>query len=56
MKTNGRKKVLFGSNYPMIQPGKRLENLAALELDNETRDLFLYGNTVRVFKLDGVGE
>ena len=51
MKTNGRKKVLFGSNYPMIQPGKCLENLAALELDDETRGLFLYGNTVRAFKL-----
>ena len=51
LKTNGRKKVLFGSNYPMITPAKALADLASLKLDEETRDLFLLANAKRVFKL-----
>ena len=52
MKTNGRKKVMFGTNYPMITPAKCLETLDSLDLDAEARQLFLYGNAARVFKLD----
>ena len=52
MKTNsGRRKVLFGSNYPMIPPEKALADLDGLELDEETQGLFLEGNTRRVFCL-----
>lgn len=51
MKTNGKKKVLFGTNYPMIMPGKALEDLDSLGLDDETRELFLAGNAQRVFGL-----
>lgn len=52
MKTRGgRRKVLFGSNYPMIAPAKALEGLAALELDEETTGLYLAGNAQRVFGL-----
>ena len=47
----GRHKVLFGTNYPMIAPRQALEHLDALELDNETRELFLAGNARRVFGL-----
>ena len=50
---SGRRKVLFGSNHPMIAPQRALEGLDALELDAETRELFLAGNARRVF---GVGE
>ena len=49
----GRRKVLFGSNFPMIAPDAALADLAALELDDEARELFLGGNTRRVFGLDG---
>jgi predicted TIM-barrel fold metal-dependent hydrolase len=49
----GRRKVLFGSNYPMIAPAKALEELGRLGLDDETRELFLAGNARRVF---GLGE
>ncbi len=49
LKTNGRKKVLFGSNYPMIMPGKALAELDSLELDAETSELFLSGNARRVY-------
>jgi predicted TIM-barrel fold metal-dependent hydrolase len=47
----GRRKVLFGTNYPMIAPQAALEDLDALELDDETRELFLAGNARRVFDL-----
>lgn len=53
MKTNGRKKCMFGTNYPMITHAHCLKNLDDLNLDEETRALFLHQNAVRVFKLDG---
>ena len=52
LRTNGRSKVLFGTNYPMILPIKALEGLDALGLDDETRRLFLAYNARRVFRLD----
>jgi predicted TIM-barrel fold metal-dependent hydrolase len=48
----GRRKVMFGSNYPMIAPNVALEELDSLGLDDETRELFLEGNARRVFGLD----
>lgn len=51
LKSNGRKKVLFGTNYPMITPAQALAGLDTLELDEETKALFLMGNAKRVFKL-----
>lgn len=47
----GRRKVLFGTNYPMISPAKALEGLEDLELDDEARELFLSENARRVFAL-----
>jgi len=52
MKSHGRRKVMFGTNYPMITPARALEHLDALELDDETKSLFLGGNAVRVFGLE----
>lgn len=49
MGSHGRRKVLFGSNYPMIPPAKALDGLDALALDDEARQLFLAGNAQRVF-------
>ena len=52
MKTrSGRRKVMFGTNYPMLLPGQALEHLDALGLDPETRQLFLAGNAQRVLGL-----
>jgi predicted TIM-barrel fold metal-dependent hydrolase len=48
---SGRRKVLFATNHPMIFAQKALEDLDALGLDEETRELFLAGNAQRVFKL-----
>ena len=47
----GRSKVLFGTNYPMIVAQKALEDLDALGLDDQARELFLTGNAERLFKL-----
>lgn len=51
MRGRGRKKVMFGSNYPMITPEACLESLDTLGLDDEARALFLGGNAARVFGL-----
>ena len=51
MKGPGKRKVLFGSNYPMIQPAKCMAQLDGLDLDDETRGLFLHENAVNVFGL-----
>jgi predicted TIM-barrel fold metal-dependent hydrolase len=51
LKADGARKVLFGSNWPMIAPARALEHLDGLELPPETRDSFLDGNARRVFGL-----
>ncbi|MEZ4373161.1 MAG: amidohydrolase family protein [Polyangiaceae bacterium] len=51
MRGRGREKVLFGSNFPMIQPAAALEDLDRLGLEREALELFLGGNAERVFKL-----
>jgi predicted TIM-barrel fold metal-dependent hydrolase len=51
LRAGGRRKVLFGTNYPMLTPQKCLEDIDALGLDAETTSLFLEGNARRVFRL-----
>lgn len=51
LKTNGKHKVMFGTNFPMILPGHALKHLDALELDAETEALFLGGTAKRVYQL-----
>ena len=51
MKAHGAKKVLFGSNYPMIAPADCLKELPSLQLGEQVQQAFLAGNAVRVFKL-----
>ena len=51
MKTNGKQKVMFGTNYPMITPARCLESMKSLELGEEIERLFLFENAARVFKL-----
>ena len=50
--SGGRRKVLFGTNWPMIAPSKALEGLDDFGLDDETRALFLGGTAEWLF---GVG-
>jgi predicted TIM-barrel fold metal-dependent hydrolase len=51
LKERGRKRVLFGSNWPMIAPADCLKDLDSLRLDEATRVAFLHDNAARVFKL-----
>jgi predicted TIM-barrel fold metal-dependent hydrolase len=54
MKTGtGQRKVLFGTNYPMIFHSHALAGLEELGLGDEARHDFLHGNAERVFKLEG---
>lgn len=53
MKRNGRNKVMFGTNFPMVTAAMCLRGLDALELDDEVTGLFLCGNATRVFGLEG---
>lgn len=51
MRGKGRKKVLFGTNYPMLGHGACLDEVGALGLDEEAEAMFLEGNARRIFKL-----
>jgi uncharacterized protein len=48
---SGRRKVLFGTNYPMILHQQALDGLDRLGLDEEARELFLAGNAERLLNL-----
>jgi hypothetical protein len=52
LRGHGRRKVLFGSNFPMVSPGDCLAQLDELGLDDEARRLFLGENAGRVFRLE----
>lgn len=52
LRTYGREKAIFGTDYPMIQPGTCLEGLEALDLDEETWRLFCHENAERAFGVD----
>jgi predicted TIM-barrel fold metal-dependent hydrolase len=47
----GRRKVLFASNYPTLDPSACLAEVDALNLDEESRRLYLGENAARVFRL-----
>ncbi|MCA9611906.1 MAG: amidohydrolase [Sandaracinus sp.] len=51
MRGHGRRKVLFGSNFPMILPKDCLDQVDALGLDEEARAFYLGANAARVFRL-----
>ncbi|RMG44279.1 MAG: amidohydrolase [Acidobacteria bacterium] len=52
MKTYGRDKVLFGTNFPQLSFQKCVEHARALDLPDDVRRLFFGENARRVFKLD----
>jgi hypothetical protein len=53
MKTGtGQRKVLFGTNYPMMTHAHALAGFDELGLADEARHDFLRGNAERVFKLE----
>jgi hypothetical protein len=51
MRGRGARKVMFGSNYPMLTASACLEGAEALGLSEEVKQLYLSENARRVFKL-----
>lgn len=51
MRADGADRVLFGSNFPMIQPDDCFEGFDDLGLEAGTREKFLRNNARRVFDL-----
>jgi len=51
MRGHGSRKVMFGTNYPMLAAGECLQGLHGLGLDAEATESFLAGNARRVFRL-----
>lgn len=51
LRGHGAKKVMFGSNYPMLTAAQCLQSIDQLELTAEGAELFLSGNARRVFRL-----
>ena len=51
MKGPGRRKVMFGTNYPMLTPAQCLKDLPSLGLDGQATEFFLSGNARSVFRL-----
>jgi hypothetical protein len=52
MRGRGARKVMFGSNYPMLTASACLEGVETLGLSEETKQLYLSENARRVFKLE----
>jgi predicted TIM-barrel fold metal-dependent hydrolase len=53
MRGRGRTRVLFGTNWPMLDAERALARLGDLELDDAATESYLSGNARRVFNLDG---
>jgi predicted TIM-barrel fold metal-dependent hydrolase len=49
LRAHGRRKVMFGSNWPMIAPAACTAEIDQLGLDAEALALFTHGNANRVF-------
>jgi predicted TIM-barrel fold metal-dependent hydrolase len=52
MRGRGRTRVLFGTNWPMLDAERALARLSDLELDDDATESYLSGNARRVFNLD----
>lgn len=49
MKGEGKTRIMFGTNFPMLTAKRCLERIDALGFDGETKAAFLGGNAKRVF-------
>ena len=52
LKHEGKSRVMFGTNWPMLAPKRCLSGLDRLELSDEAKEMFLAGNARRVFGLE----
>ncbi len=51
LNTYGRRKVLFGTDWPVIDPERAVREIEALEIRAEAKPLLMRENALRVFRL-----
>lgn len=51
LNTYGREKVLFGTDWPVIDPERAMREIAAMDLRPESRALLMRDNARRIFRL-----
>jgi predicted TIM-barrel fold metal-dependent hydrolase len=51
--TYGRHKVMFGTDWPVVDPERAVAEVEALDLRDESRRLLMRDNALRVFNLPG---
>jgi len=49
----GADKILFGSDYPLLTQSRMLDEIRALDLPEETKDLILGGNAQKLLNIKG---
>ncbi len=49
----GADKILFGSDYPLLEQSRLLKEISSLNLPEETENLILSGNAQRLLGLKG---
>jgi hypothetical protein len=49
----GAERILFGSDYPLLAPGRQLKEIKALDLPEEIESLILSGNARRLLGISG---
>ncbi len=48
----GTDKILFGSDYPLLEQSRLINEIRSLDLPEETKDLILSGNAQRLLSID----
>jgi len=51
IRTIGSKRILFGSDYPWINPKKDIKRIMGLDINEEDKELILGKNAARIFNL-----
>jgi hypothetical protein len=49
--TQLKRKILFGTDYPLITPDRWLKDFATIDIRDDVRPLILKENAARLFKL-----
>ena len=47
----GRKKVLFGTDWPVIDPERAMAEIAEIDIKPQAKELLMRGNALRIFNL-----
>ena len=52
----GRKKVLFGTDWPVIDPERAMAEIAEIDIKPQAKELLMRGNALRICNLPGSAE